>query len=157
MIFDEEQWNDIYKLAEVYYEYYGNLEVDDNFRTINGIDYDEDGINLGLWLKIQIDAYYDGKLDLEKIELLRIIGMNFRNKKLGWDEMYDLAEAYHEHYENLEIADNFITENGYQYDLNGENLGIWISNLRQAYKKGKLNSTQIVKLKRIGMIFENNE
>lgn len=37
----EEKWNKNYKLAKAYYEYYGNLEISQSFKTINGYDYDE--------------------------------------------------------------------------------------------------------------------
>ena len=36
-------WEDKYELAKAYYEHHGNLEVPDNFKTINGYEFDEIG------------------------------------------------------------------------------------------------------------------
>ena len=73
---NEEKWNRKYKLAKIYYENYGNLEVSVNFKTINGYDYDENGIALGRWIDVQRQAYKGNtanKITEEQIELLRQI------------------------------------------------------------------------------------
>ena len=54
---NEEKWNKKYKLAKAYYEHYENLEVKAKFKTINGYEYDENGINLGDWIYTQRRAY----------------------------------------------------------------------------------------------------
>ena len=40
----------MYNLAKAYYEHHGNLEIPARFKTINGYEYDENGINLGYWI-----------------------------------------------------------------------------------------------------------
>ena len=158
---NEEKWNKKYKLAKVYYEHYGNLEVKAKFKTINGYEYDENGINLGDWIYTQRRAYKEqgnSKITEEQIELLNQIGMRFETNKREkeWDKKYKLAKAYYEYYGDLGVPANFKTTNGYEYDENGINLGDWISNQRRAYKgqgSNRITEEQIELLEQIEMRF----
>ena len=153
-------WMEKYNLAQAYFEHYGNLEIPRGFKTINGYDYDENGIDLGNWIANQRQAYkgnITSKITSDQIKLLEEIGMRFENKNKTWVEKYNLAKAYFEHYDNLEIPKSFKTINGYDYDENGVTLGLWIGTQRTAYKgKGtnKITPAQIKLLEEIGMRFE---
>ncbi|MBD9105636.1 hypothetical protein EGW03_04080 [bacterium] len=157
-----ETWMEKYKLAKTYFEHYGNLEIPQGFKTINGYDYDENGIALGIWLAKQRQAYKGQgtqKITPYQIKLLKEIGMRFENKDImeTWMEKYNLAKVYFEHYDNLEIPKTFKTINGYDYDENGIALGTWIVTQRTAYKgdsTNKITPTQIKLLEEIGMRFE---
>ena len=157
-----ETWMEKYKLAKTYFEHYGNLEIPQGFKTINGYDYDENGIALGIWLAKQRQAYKGQgtqKITPYQIKLLKEIGMRFENKDImeTWMEKYNLAKVYFEHYDNLEIPKTFKTINGYDYDENGIALGTWIVTQRTAYKgdsANKITPTQIKLLEEIGMRFE---
>ena len=157
-----ETWMEKYKLAKTYFEHYGNLEIPQGFKTINGYDYDENGIALGIWLAKQRQAYKGQgtqKITPDQIKLLEEIGMRFENKDImeTWMEKYNLAKVYFEHYDNLEIPKTFKTINGYDYDENGIALGTWIVTQRTAYKgdsTNKITPTQIKLLEEIGMRFE---
>ena len=153
---NDEVWTQMYKLSEVYFKKYGNLEIPQKFKTLNGINYDEKGHNLGTWIGTQRQAYKKEKLSKEKIELLEKIGMRFENvlNIIGWTKMYLLAETYFKNYGNLEIKQNFKTLNGIDYDENGYKLGKWLTNQRQTYKKGKLSPERKELLDQIGMIWE---
>ena len=153
---NDEVWTQMYKLAEVYFKKYGNLEIPQKFKTLNGINYDEKGHNLGTWIGTQRQAYKKEKLSKEKIELLEKIGMRFENVHniIDWNEMYLLAETYFKRYGNLEIPYKFKTLNGIDYDENGYKLGKWLTNQRQAYKKGKLSPERKELLDQIGMVWE---
>ena len=160
-----ETWMEKYKLAKTYFEHYGNLEIPQGFKTINGYDYDENGIALGIWLAKQRQAYKGQgtqKITPYQIKLLKEIGMRFENKDImeTWMEKYNLAKVYFEHYDNLEIPKTFKTINGYDYDENGIALGTWIVTQRTAYKgqgTQKITPYQIKLLKEIGMRFENKD
>ena len=78
----EKEWMKNYGLAEAYFNKYNNLEISKNFKTIDGITYDENGYNLERWIYTQRKVYRNGKLGKEKIELLEKIGMRFENKKI---------------------------------------------------------------------------
>ena len=159
-----ETWMEKYNLAKVYFEHYGNLEIPKTFKTINGYDYDENGIALGTWIVRQRTAYKGNstnKITPTQIKLLEEIGMRFEtaNKNKIWIEKYNLAKAYFEHYGNLEIPTVFKTTNGHEYDENGIALGMWIANQRNAYKgtcRQKITPTQIKLLEEIGMKCFNN-
>ena len=157
-----EVWDKKYNLAKIYYEHYGNLEVPVKFKTTNGIDYDENGIALGEWLKRQRQTYQGKrsyKIIGERIKKLEQIGMRFEtyDRRGVWNKKYNLAKIYYEHYGNLEVPVKFKTTNGIEYDENGIALGKWTDTQRQAYQgKGtnKITEEQIKKLEQIGMRFE---
>ena len=146
-------WEEMYNYAKKYYEHHGDLEVSVKFKTNNGYEYDENGtINLGTWIFRQREKVIP---ESERGQKLSQIGMRFENKYLSWEEMYNYAKKYYEHYGNLEVPAKFKTNNGYEYDENGTiNLGQWISNQRQRLRITP-ESEQGQKLLQIGMRFEN--
>ena len=76
----EEEWNKKYALAKAYYEHYGNLEIPRTFKTVNGYEYDGNGIALGPWINTQRNAYKgqsSRRITEEKIDLLSQIGMKW--------------------------------------------------------------------------------
>ena len=156
---NDEVWTRMYKLTETYFKKYGNLEIKQNFKTLNGIDYDENGYNLGQWQSCQRQMYKKSKLSKERKDLLEKIGMRFetRDNDEVWNQMYMLAELYFKEYGNLEISKKFKTLNGTDEDENGYNLGIWLVNQRQMYKKGKLSPERKELLNKIGMIWETRK
>ena len=147
-------WMDKYELAKKYYEHYGNLDIPIKFKTINGIDYDENGIALGIWISTQRQT--KDRLTNFQIDLLENIGMKWNVSDENWNIRYELAKKYYEHYGNLDIPQKFKTINGIDYDENGIALGVWISVQRTAYKghgSSRLTNSQIELLESIGMIF----
>ena len=152
-------WEEYYKLAKVYFEKMGDLEISSKFKTLDGITYNENGYNLGFWLVTQRKIYKNKKLSQEKIELLEKIGMRFENKinKIGWEEYYKLAKVYFEKNNNLEILQRFKTLDGITYDENGHKLGVWINTQRKAYKNRELNKERKELLEKIGMRFESKK
>ena len=148
----EMTWDDWYKLAEEYFKEHGDLNVPNKCITNNGE-------KLGKWLSIQRQAYKNRNLPLhyskskigiltdEKIIKLESIGMVWNSFDFRWNEMYKLAKKYYVKYGNLYISNNYVTDDG-------EKLGIWISNQRVAYKKGKLSDKQILMLETIGMVWD---
>ena len=143
-------WNQMYQLAKKYYEYYGNLNIPFSFKTNNGIDYDEKGISLSSWVRYQA---HNSNLDKEQIQKLASIGINFslENNKDEWQENYEYAKKYYEHYGNLKVPVKFKTDDGVFYRENGKiPLGRWISN--QRYTK---NDYRRKLLSDIGMQFNN--
>ena len=141
---------EMYGYAKIYYEHYNNLEVPTRFRTNDGYTYEEEGkIRLGQWINNQ---RRNVPQESERGYLLSKIGMRFKNKYLGWEEMYEYAKIYYEHYNNLQVPAKFRTNDGYTYEENGKiTLGRWIADQRrrasQESEKGHL-------LTEIGMRFE---
>ena len=144
------QWNKNYELAKAYYEHYGDLEIPIKFKTINGYEYDETGVNLGTWLYIQRQ---NKNLSDERRMLLINIGMHFEDyNDVQWNKNYELAKKYYEYHGDLEIPQKFKTINGYEYDETGINLGVWISAQRQ---NKNLSDERKKLLVNIGMRFKD--
>lgn len=80
--FSQEKWLKMYELASNYYYFYGNIDIDISFKTIDGICEDINGVWLGGWLSKQITAYNKGLLNASRLELLEEIGfINRVNKR----------------------------------------------------------------------------
>ena len=148
----EERWNRNYELAKAYYKHYGNLEIPQRFKTNDGYTYDENRkITLGIWIKNQRKTF--SSLSLERQQLLQAIGFVLKPHEEQWNQNYELAKAYYEHYGNLLIPHTFKTNDGYTYDENGiVNLGIWLSNQRKTFSD--LSSEQQKLLQMIGFVLK---
>lgn len=142
-----EKW---YSLAKNYYNYYGHLNVPDDFKTKDGITENESGIELG---KI-IAQKRRGQNSSKVINALDEIGMIWDLRKYNKDTKYDLAKKYYEHYGNLDIKDNFKTEDGITKSEKGINLANWIHKLRCDYSDEKLSEEEISRMNEIGMIWD---
>ena len=80
-----EAWIEKYNLVKAYFEHYGNLKIPQEFKTINGYDYDENGIALGKWIDSQRQAYKGkctNKITSDQIKLLEEIGMKWFNNSI---------------------------------------------------------------------------
>ncbi len=148
-------WDDYYKLAKKYYEHYKNLEIPIFFKTSDGINYNENGeVNLGNWIATQRQNYEN--LSEDKKKRLSEIGFIKSILEEQWNRNYELAKRYYEYYGNLNIPVKFKTNDGINYDENGEvNLGSWIAFQRNSYKgkRGQLSSEKINLLNKIGIIW----
>lgn len=153
-------WMDYYNLAKAYYEHYGNLNIPKTFKTLNGIDYLENGITLGTWLRLQRSQYLSNRLGKEQIELLENIGMIWDVYKYNRDKYSKLIYNYYKHYGNLDIPTNFKTLDGINYDETGLNLYDYINKRKSAYR-GNLNSAitleQIKEYEEYGIVWFSDE
>ena len=144
----ETKWQKMYELAKIYYEHYGDLLIPRKFRTLNGYEYSEDGVNLGFWIATQKSNY--DKFSEERKKMFEKIGFIKNLNDSKWQKVYELAKAYFLHYNNLYIDINFKTINGYEFDENGVSLGPWIANQRNLIEHG---SERERLLTNIGMIW----
>lgn len=147
------KWEQMYQLAVLYYKHYGNSEMPYNFKTKNGIDYDENGFPLGAWRIEQRNKYRKNSLKEERVKKLEQINFNFEAniRELNWNKMYDLAMIYYKHYGHSEIPHNFKTRNGIDYDETGVALGNWCDTIR--HNINKQNEDRIKKLQEINFRF----
>ena len=150
-----DKWNQAYAIVLEYFKHHGNLDAPKGFKTLNGIDYDENGIDIYQWVRRQRSNYKVFREDDERRKLLEAIGIN--GEPLDkWGQNYLLAKAYFEHHGNLNIRIDFRTTNGYDYDPNGKKLGLWIQSQREAYKGKAVFYSKDKKIKMltdIGMIW----
>jgi len=142
-------WEFHFKLAVDYYKQHGNLDMPQNYSIKIG----EEVIDLGLWLHNQRHFYKNYNLSKEKIKLLESIGMKWTQISFLWEDKFEIAKAYYEHYGNLDVPIGFSTINGYDFDDGDDSvkLGNWINAQRSNYKNGKLSEEKIKLLEGIGM------
>lgn len=142
------KWALVYKEVLKYYEENGNIEIPiDYFVIIN-----DEEVYLNNWIAVQRTKFLQGKLSLDKKEMLDKVGMVWKiRNRYSWDKMFSLALDYYSLNGNLFIPKN------YQVIVNGEtvNLGTWVTNQRRNYKAGVLAPLRISKLEEIGMVWED--
>ena len=142
------KWALVYKEVLKYYEENGNIEIPVEYSVI--IKGEE--VNLNNWIAVQRTKFLQGKLSLDKKEMLDKVGMVWKiRNRYSWDKMFSLALDYYSLNGNLFIPKN------YQVIVNGEtvNLGTWVTNQRRNYKAGVLAPLRISKLEEIGMVWED--
>ena len=85
-------WEEVYEYAKKYYEYHGNLEVPQKFKTNNGYEYDENGkIKLGEWIAKQRQKETP---KTERGKKLVEIGFRFGTKKKRKEEIDNICVEY---------------------------------------------------------------
>lgn len=142
------KWALVYKEVLKYYEENGNIEIPIEYSVI--IKGEE--VYLNNWIAVQRTMFLQGKLSLDKKEMLDKVGMVWKiRNRYSWDKMFSLALDYYSLNGNLFIPKN------YQVIVNGEtvNLGTWVTNQRRNYKAGVLAPLKISKLEEIGMVWED--
>ena len=149
-------WQQNYNLAKTYYEHYGHCEIPREFKTKDGINYDETGFALGVWLASQRTAYKKGKMNFERIGLLESINVRLETEQpeIIWQQKYNLAKIYYEHYGHCEIPQNFKTKDGINYDETGIALGVWLVTQRRSFKTDQINFEKIRLLESINVRLE---
>ena len=134
----EKQRNEAYQLLCEYYKKNGSFDIPVSYVTDNGVA-------LGKWIRHQRDFFEKGKLSEERIEKLRNIGFVLE-KSDPWEEKFQLAKAYFEEYDNLNIPA--------QYVVNGVWLSKWLDEqklIAEGKRKKKHTAEQLEKLQSIGM------
>ena len=131
-----ETWMEKYNLAKAYFEHDGNLKIPRTFKTINGYEYDENGIALGIWITNQRSAYKGKgpvKITKDQIKLLEeikiqwfsenvddklqkesITAKNIKSKKI---ELVNRLTSYLNHIDDKEIDKDTINQ-GFMDELN---------------------------------------
>ena len=133
-----------YRIAAEYFKEHGNLEVPSAFIY--------KGVNLGRWLnELRLArknlALKNQILTEEKVQKLNQIGMVWE-KKDSWEYRCRLAEQYYKKSGNLEISQQYVTEDGIW-------LGKWLYIQRTQYKKGVLEEWKKEELDKLGMCWES--
>ena len=136
----EQKWERSYAEAKRYFQLHGHLTVPH--------DLVQNGIQLWRFLNNQQNLYRKGRLSAENVRRLEEIGIRWTTRNKAWDESYACAYAYYQANGNLEIPQDFVTDNGTW-------LGRWVSTQRQAQKHGKLSSIQKQRLDAIAMRWED--
>ena len=131
-------WETGFKYLYEYYKFNGDALVANNYIT-------DDGYNLGDWVSNQRIRYKKGYLSEERIKKLNSIGFVWEPQKARWQEQFAEAKRYFEKNGSMSVSKNYVTDSGVK-------LRYWIDTQKKAYKKGTLDSSQIVRLEQIGIV-----
>lgn len=132
-------WERGYQAAFSYYQEYGELLAEKDYRT-------PDGYPLGKWLSNQRTLRIRGELPPERAERLNVIGMVWSRFDSLWEENFRAAERYYQVHGDLNVP--------IEYQANGVTLGRWIAAQRRKKKSGNLSETQFRRLEALGMVWE---
>lgn len=133
----EIQWDEAYDLLIEYFNTYGNIDVQNRYRTKNGF-------GLGVWLCKQRTKYNKGQLEKKYVERLNKLDPNWGNRLIHtWDESFLLAKRYYMENGDLRVP--------HDYKIEGVRLNAWLSFQRVMHYKGKLSLDKKEKLDTIGM------
>jgi len=146
----DKKWNDRFKELK---EYYASNK---NYQIPNLQEYR----NLRLWLKYQIKAFSEGKLEEEKIELLKSIEFNFssENLKLQKKSSGPRIEVWINRIN--ELKDFYKKNNSWHIpstDKENRSLLLWLRRIKQEKEKGILAPEREADLISIGFDFNLKE
>lgn len=120
------RWLKMYELATAYAKEYKNLDVPVDFKTKDGITYDDDGETLGPWVKTQ-KKRYDNMSEEEKRALAKI-GFTVSKYDADWRRMYEKAKEYFLNNGHLLVPFRYKTSDGAR-------LGAWVKYQREYYNR----------------------
>ncbi|MCH5272404.1 MAG: Helicase associated domain protein [Lachnospiraceae bacterium] len=148
-------WEKNFAAAKKYYREHGNLLVNINEDTSDNTD----NVALGKWIA-RLRAYKKSGnrcvyLSPERIAALEKIGMIWDVPDYCWERHYRAALSYYRNHGNLDIAHDYVDENGVR-------LGAWVSKMRMArrntnYRGAALTKEQIAKLDELGMAWGSKQ
>lgn len=137
-------WDRNYAELVKYYEQYGNIDVQYDYKT-------ENGFALGNWI-IDLRAAYNAGIKRsvllpERVESLNSLGMIWSKADYIRENNYRALVKYHKEHGNAKVPKNYKTEDGIA-------LGSWINNIKANYRtsRGKsLTATQKERLEMLGV------
>ena len=142
----DELWDNMYLTALIYYKEHKNLLVPINYET-------KDNKKLGIWVRNQRKAYFEGILSSNRINLLEQIDMVWDVYETRWNLMYKEAINYYKKYHTLNLSKDFKSP-----ETTRQELQIWLSNQKRYYNKNKiLSKSQREKLEKIDINHDYSE
>ena len=136
-------WMQYYEQAKRYYEEHGNLNVNMNYTT-------PDGVRLGSWIIGQRDSRRKNHISEEQIRLLDAIGMSWNRFVNKWDSAFEYVQAYYDEHGTIDIPADYKSADGFP-------VGNWLHNQKYKYMAGKLKPGQIKRLEALGITWNYSE
>ena len=115
-----------FDMLYAFYKEYGVGGVPASFKTNDGITYDENGFNLGMWYSKLFERCNS---ESERGIMLKNIGVCFDRSKLivfNWEQSYKILQTYYDRVGNLNIPYDFRTCDGITYNKYGLGLKRWL-------------------------------
>jgi hypothetical protein len=107
--------------------------------------------SLDKWVKRQRKDYHAGKLETKRIQLLQEIGFDFSGGETSSNP--SLAESWEEHLMELQLYQERFHSTLVCSHVN-PHLGKWTTSVRRAYQLGRLDKSQIDRLRKLNFDFE---
>lgn len=126
-------WNEGYEKLVQYYEEFGTCSL-----PKRGI---YKGFKLGAWCQRIRNLKRKDKLSSDKLLLLIELGFDFAPFETHWNKMFTLYSEYAEEADTGHILRSVVYK--------GEALGEWYSNVKKAFREGKLKDERLVQIRKI--------
>ncbi|WP_231911662.1 DEAD/DEAH box helicase [Chlamydia suis] len=100
---------------------------------------------LGVWVCDQRERFKKGKLAEDRIARLEELGFVWYVTEEAWEKNFLELKRFREEHGHCKVPV------GYPQNLS---LGVWVSNQRVVFKKGKLSEDKIARLKELGFVWD---
>ncbi len=111
----------------------------------------ENGVRLGDWLFRLRKQKERGKLTDEQVRRLESLGVTWSGRFARlWEEGFAEAKKYYQKFGTLPSSRSYTTAKGFR-------LGDWLSNQRERFQTGKLETERKERLDGIGMVWERED
>ena len=89
--FNDIVWNHYFDLVLNYLNHYKNINIKNSFITLDGINYNPNGIRLGDWIKRQHRYYMNKKESMKKERIEKLESINISSLKSAYDVNWNLG------------------------------------------------------------------
>jgi hypothetical protein len=134
-------WDAAYQLCKAYTEANPNSQMSDNLVVGD--------FGLGAWLTAQRMKYRRGTLSQDKADKLTSIGVSLDPRQEKWQRGFLLFEKY--------VQGNGSAEVPIYFEVDGFRLGVWVSEQRGLWVRGRLPDERKRALEAIGMVWRPHE
>lgn len=101
--------------------------------------YEDEGFQLGTWVRTQRTGHKKGRLTVDKITRLEAIpGWVWNINSVGWEEGFEHLRRFVEREGHARVPR--------KYEDDGYRLGEWVDRQRTAYSKGQLKADRVMRL-----------
>ena len=131
----ESKWEGMFNTLKEYKEKHGDCNVPAIWR---------ENKQLGKWVRVQRSNYQNSKLSEGRIERLEKIYFVWNVLESQWEEKFNALKEYKENHGHCNVS---------QYWRENKQLGSWVNEQRNNYRKGKLSKDRIKRLEEIGFVW----
>ena len=139
----DRNWDNMFRLAQQYYELNGDLNINAKYVS-------ENGEKLGAWISGQRYSYKNNRLSDDRIKRLEQIGMVWSRDTGRWNVGYEYAVKYFEKNGDINAPISYVTEDGYS-------LGVWINSQRKKHNSDKLGASHAKMLEELNINWNPND
>ena len=137
----ETQWEHNFGLLSAYHAREGHANLP--------LDYQEEGVMLGVWLNTQRIEAKRNKLDKSRREQLESLGVAWDPAEAQWERNFCLLTAYRKREGHADVPQ--------AHEEEGVKLGSWLNTQRKELKKNKLDQKRKERLESLGVLWDPKE